>query len=88
MDRQETKEHIDLAAARKRKLQLDWENFTPFAPKQKGVQIIENQDLDALVPYIDWSPFFRSWDLHGRYPDILNDALILVRYISSRPKRE
>ena len=76
LDRQETKEHIDLATARKRKLQLDWENFTPFAPKQTGVQIIENQDLDALVPYIDWSPFFRSWDLHGRYPDILNDAVV------------
>jgi len=76
LDRQETKEHIDLATARKRKLQLDWENFTPFAPKQTGVQIIENQDLDALVPYIDWSPFFRSWDLHGRYPDILNDAIV------------
>ena len=76
LDRQETKEHIDLETARKRKLQLDWENFTPFAPKQTGVQIIENQDLDALVPYIDWSPFFRSWDLHGRYPDILNDAVV------------
>jgi len=76
LDRQETKEHIDLETARKRKLQLDWENFTPFAPKQTGVQIIENQDLDALVPYIDWSPFFRSWDLHGRYPDILNDAIV------------
>ncbi len=76
LDRQETKEHIDLATARKRKLQLDWENFTPFTPKQTGVQIIENQDLDALVPYIDWSPFFRSWDLHGRYPDILNDAIV------------
>ena len=76
LDRQETKEHIDLATARKRKLQLDWENFTPFAPKQTGVQIIENQDLDALVPYIDWSPFFRSWDLHGRYPDVLNDFIV------------
>ena len=76
LDRQETKEHIDLETARKRKLQLDWENFTPFAPKQTGVQIIENQDLDALVPYIDWSPFFRSWDLHGRYPDILNDVVV------------
>jgi len=76
LDRQETKEHIDLATARKRKLQLDWEKFTPFTPKQTGVQIIENQDLDALVPYIDWSPFFRSWDLHGRYPDILNDAIV------------
>ncbi len=76
LDRQETKEHIPLSIARERKLALDWENFTPFTPQQLGVQVIENQDLDALVPYIDWSPFFRSWDLHGHYPAILNDEIV------------
>ena len=76
LDRQETKEHISLSLARERKLALDWENFAPFTPKQLGVQVIENQDLDALVPYIDWSPFFRSWDLHGHYPAILNDEIV------------
>ena len=76
LDRQETKEHISLSLARERKLALDWENFTPFTPQQLGVQVIENQDLDALVPYIDWSPFFRSWDLHGHYPAILNDEIV------------
>ena len=79
LDRQETKEHIDLNTARTRKLQLDWENFEPFIPNTTGIKIIENQDLDALVPYIDWSPFFRSWDLHGRYPDILNDSVVGVQ---------
>ena len=76
LDRQETKEHISLELARDRKLQLDWDKFNPVVPKQLGVQVIENQDLDALVPYIDWSPFFRSWDLHGHYPAILNDAVV------------
>ncbi|MDG1054024.1 MAG: methionine synthase [Flavobacteriaceae bacterium] len=76
LDRQETKEHIPLSLARECKLALDWECFTPFAPQQLGVQVIENQDLDALVPYIDWSPFFRSWDLHGHYPAILNDEIV------------
>ena len=76
LDRQETKEHISLSLARERKLALDWENFTSFTPQQLGVQVIENQDLDALVPYIDWSPFFRSWDLHGHYPAILNDEIV------------
>ena len=76
LDRQETKEHIPLSIARERKLKLDWDKFTPFAPKQLGVQVIENQNLDALVPYIDWSPFFRSWDLHGHYPAILNDEIV------------
>lgn len=76
LDRQDTKEHIDLATARRKKLQLDWNSFVPKQPRDLGVQIIENQDLDALVPFIDWSPFFRSWDLHGRYPDILNDNIV------------
>jgi 5-methyltetrahydrofolate--homocysteine methyltransferase len=76
LDRQDTKEHIPLSLARECKLALDWEYFTPFAPQQLGVQVIENQDLDALVPYIDWSPFFRSWDLHGHYPAILNDEIV------------
>jgi len=76
LDRQETKEHISLNLARERKLKLDWESFTPFIPQQLGVQVIEQQDLDDLVPYIDWSPFFRSWDLHGHYPAILNDEIV------------
>ncbi|MDB2702895.1 methionine synthase [Flavobacteriaceae bacterium] len=76
LDRQETKEHIDLATARAKKLQLDWEKFSAFTPNQLGVQVIENQELDTLIPFIDWSPFFRSWDLHGRYPEILDDPIV------------
>ena len=76
LDRQVTKEHIDLNTARSRKLQLDWKNFTPTPPSKIGVEVINNQNLEALVPYIDWSPFFRSWDLHGRYPEILNDEIV------------
>ena len=76
LDRTSTKEHIPLEEARSKKFQIDWENFAPTVPKKLGVQIIENQDLDALVPYIDWSPFFRSWDLHGHYPAILNDPIV------------
>ena len=76
LDRQETKEHISLNLARERKLKLDWENFSSVVPQQLGVQVIENQDLDNLVPFIDWSPFFRSWDLHGHYPAILNDEIV------------
>ena len=76
LDRQETKEHISLNLARERKLKLDWDNFTPVVPQHLGVQVIEQQDLDDLVPFIDWSPFFRSWDLHGHYPAILNDEIV------------
>ena len=76
LDRQETKEHIPLSLARERKLKLDWDSFSPVAPQRLGVQVIAKQDLDDLVPYIDWSPFFRSWDLHGHYPAILNDEIV------------
>ena len=76
LDRQETKEHIPLSLARERKLKLDWDSFSPVAPQRLGVQVITQQDLDDLVPYIDWSPFFRSWDLHGHYPAILNDEIV------------
>jgi 5-methyltetrahydrofolate--homocysteine methyltransferase len=76
LDRQETKEHIDIQTARERKLQLDWDSFKPKVPNQLGIQVIENQNLDELIPYIDWSPFFRSWDLHGHYPAILDDEIV------------
>jgi len=76
LDRQETKEHIDIQTARERKLRLDWDSFKPTVPNQLGIQVIENQNLDELIPYIDWSPFFRSWDLHGHYPAILDDEIV------------
>lgn len=76
LDRRETKEHIDLATARSRKLHLDWTAYVPKTPNQKGIQVIENQDLEILVDFIDWSPFFRSWDLHGHYPAILDDEIV------------
>jgi 5-methyltetrahydrofolate--homocysteine methyltransferase len=45
-------------------------------PKELGTQIIEDLELKKLVDFIDWSPFFRSWDLHGKYPDILQDGVV------------
>ena len=47
-----------------------------MVPKTLGVQVIEDFPLDNLVDYIDWSPFFRSWDLHGKYPEILSDKIV------------
>ncbi len=67
---------ISIEEARANKLQLDWANYTPPAPKQLGRQIIEDMDLATLVPYIDWSPFFQVWDLIGSYPKILDDAVV------------
>ncbi|MGB1362950.1 MAG: vitamin B12 dependent-methionine synthase activation domain-containing protein, partial [Flavobacteriaceae bacterium] len=76
LDRTSNKQYIDLKTARKRKYNIDWEGFHPVVPNDLGCRTLEDQDLEALVPYIDWSPFFRSWDLHGKYPEILNDEIV------------
>lgn len=74
--RKDSKTYIPLLDAREQKFNVDWDANPPVRPKQLGVQVIDQQDLSVLVDYIDWSPFFRSWDLHGKYPDILNDEVV------------
>jgi 5-methyltetrahydrofolate--homocysteine methyltransferase len=76
LNRGKHKEYLTLEAARENKYQLDWSKAEIVAPKTLGVQMIEDFDLSELVPYIDWSPFFRSWELHGKYPDILKDEVV------------
>lgn len=76
LDRTSTKKYIDLKTARNRKYNIDWEGFHHIVPKNLGCKTLEDHDLETLVPYIDWTPFFRSWDLHGKYPDILNDDIV------------
>lgn len=74
--RKDSKTYIPLLDAREQKFKVDWDSNPPVKPKQLGVQVIDQQDLSVLVDYIDWSPFFRTWDLHGKYPDILNDQVV------------
>ncbi len=76
LKRGKTKAYISIAEARRRKFTIDWEHSKITKPKELGVQTLEQLSLKELVPYIDWSPFFRSWDLHGRYPDILTDKVV------------
>ncbi|MCW9036692.1 vitamin B12 dependent-methionine synthase activation domain-containing protein, partial [Altibacter sp.] len=61
---------------RSNRLQLDWKDPKIKEPKHLGIEVIKDFDLEHLVPYIDWTPFFRSWDLHGKYPEILTDAVV------------
>ena len=74
--RKDSKTYIPLLDAREQKFNVDWNSNPPVRPKKLGAQVIDQQDLSVLVDYIDWSPFFRSWDLHGKYPDILNDEVV------------
>ena len=76
LKRGKSKDYISLKVARERKFQIDWKNTSITKPKQLGIQTLEQLSLKELVPFIDWSPFFRSWDLHGRYPDILTDGVV------------
>ena len=76
LNRTKEKEYVSIAEARKNKLQIDWNTSEIIKPKQLGIQVIEAFDIKKLEGYIDWSPFFRSWDLHGRYPDILTDDVV------------
>ncbi|MDB4767948.1 methionine synthase [Flavobacteriaceae bacterium] len=76
LNRSKTKEYMSLAQARENALKLNFKKDLAPAPNQLGIQVIEKQDLRALVPFIDWTPFFRSWELHGRFPDILTDAVV------------
>jgi 5-methyltetrahydrofolate--homocysteine methyltransferase len=75
LNRSRDKNFLTIEQARKNKLQLDWKHFEPVKPKVIGEQIIE-VDLEVLVPYIDWTPFFRTWELFGKYPAILTDEVV------------
>ncbi|ATL44077.1 methionine synthase [Elizabethkingia sp. HX WHF] len=79
LNRGEHKEYVALEFARKNKYKIDFKSEDIVKPAKPGITIIEDQPLDALLDYIDWSPFFRSWDLHGRYPDILKDEVVGVQ---------
>jgi 5-methyltetrahydrofolate--homocysteine methyltransferase len=65
-----------LEEARKNKLQIEWKQEDIVVPKQLGIEVWEDFDLKKLKEFIDWSPFFRSWGLHGKYPDILTDKVV------------
>jgi 5-methyltetrahydrofolate--homocysteine methyltransferase len=75
LNRSRDKNFLTIEQARVNKLKLDWENFTPVKPNFIGSKTIE-VDLDVLVPYIDWTPFFRTWELFGKYPAILTDEVV------------
>ncbi len=76
LKRGKTKSYITLEQARKNKFPIDWNISKIVQPKEMGVQVLKQLSLKELEPFIDWSPFFRSWDLHGRYPNILTDKVV------------
>ncbi|MCL4118302.1 UNVERIFIED_CONTAM: hypothetical protein GTU68_030234 [Idotea baltica] len=76
LNRSKHKKYISIEAARNNKFKIDWNTTEIIKPNQLGIQVIQDFDITKLEPFIDWSPFFRSWDLHGKYPEILNDNIV------------
>ena len=76
LNRQVDKEYVSIEKARKNKFKIVWEEEKIFPPKNLGIKVIENQDLRELLPFLDWTPFFQSWDLHGKYPKIFEDKIV------------
>jgi 5-methyltetrahydrofolate--homocysteine methyltransferase len=75
LNKKSEKRYVDYNVAQTNKLKINFEEEKPFKPKELGIHIIDDISLEELVPYIDWSPFFNSWGLHGKYPDIFNYEL-------------
>lgn len=67
------KEYISYANAQKRPMQIDWESYTTPVPNIIGTKAFEDYDLNDIRAYIDWTPFFITWEMKGRYPQILQD---------------
>jgi 5-methyltetrahydrofolate--homocysteine methyltransferase len=76
LSRTKQKEYISLEEARSKKYKINWDQTSIVKPKTLGIQVIQDFDITKLEAFIDWSPFFRSWDLHGKYPNILDDAIV------------
>jgi len=70
------KKMLTLAEARANRTPIVWKAEDIAKPSFTGVRAVANLPLSELVPFIDWSPFFRAWELHGRYPDIFEDATV------------
>ena len=74
--RQQKVRNVSLEKARANATKTDWADYAPTAPKAPGLTVFADYPLAELVDYIDWTPFFQTWELGGRYPKILDDAVV------------
>jgi 5-methyltetrahydrofolate--homocysteine methyltransferase len=68
--------HWPIAQARSHGLVTDWSTYRPPAPRQPGLHVFDDYPLGELAQWIDWTPFFQTWELAGRFPKILDDAVV------------
>jgi len=74
--KQSVKQYISFKEAQNKAVQIDWSNYTPVKPTFTGTRAFDDYDLNELRKYIDWGPFFIAWELGGRFPQLLDDAVI------------
>ena len=75
LNRSREKNFLSIEEARKNKFKIDWNNYEPVKPNFIGTKTIEVK-LSELVDFIDWTPFFQSWELYGKFPAILTDEIV------------
>jgi 5-methyltetrahydrofolate--homocysteine methyltransferase len=75
LNRSREKSFLTIEEARKNKFKIDWENYQPVQPNFIGTKTVE-VELSELVDFIDWTPFFQSWELFGKFPAILTDEIV------------
>ncbi|MDN3643098.1 methionine synthase [Lutimonas halocynthiae] len=76
LKRGKTKRYVSIAEARRNKFKIDWKQTEIKKPIEIGVQALKQISLKELLPFVDWQPFFLSWDLHGKFPGILTDEVV------------
>jgi 5-methyltetrahydrofolate--homocysteine methyltransferase len=75
-NKKSAKQYLSFAQAQQNRAPIDWNGFQPVTPGFIGTKAFDGYDLAAIVPYIDWGPFFIAWELHGKFPQILQDATV------------
>ncbi len=72
-DRKSAKKYISLKDARSNKIKIDWTSYEPPVPIQTGIEVFPDYNIEELTDYIDWTPFFSTWQLRGKYPAIFEN---------------
>jgi len=75
-NRSHIKECVTIQEARDQALKLNWQDHKERIPNHLGIKVLDDVNLEELIPFIDWTPFFSSWQLKGKYPAILQDDVV------------
>jgi 5-methyltetrahydrofolate--homocysteine methyltransferase len=75
-NKKSAKQFLSFSEAQHKTANINWKDFNPIKPSFTETKILENYSLAEIAEYIDWQPFFIAWEMHGKFPAILNDAII------------